>query len=168
MAIWGCLMDSPALTASGRDRVVRHCEDYIAWYEKVKANARRLDYLLQISTIVFSAITPLLVLSPGVPPVLQALPATVAAVAAGLQGVFKFRERFLGFALAGELLKAEKLRFEIRTEAVSPADPNYVAILDEFAEHINQIVLDETREWRRQMSAPKGAPVTAEGVRATG
>lgn len=160
-------MTSPALTTSGRDRVVRHCEDYIGWYERVKANTRRLDYSLQASTIVFSAITPLLVLSPGVPPVLQALPATIAAVAAGLQGVFKFRERFLGFALASELLKAEKLRFEIRTDALAPTDPNYTAVLEEFAQHINEIVLDETREWRRQMSAPKGAPVAADSARAT-
>lgn len=160
-------MNSVALTVSGRDRVVRHCEDYIAWYERVKANARRLDYSLQASTIVFSAITPLLLLSPAVPPVLQALPATVAAVAAGLQGVFKFREKLLGFALAGELLKAAKLRFEIRTEALSPEDPNYAAVLAEFADHINRIVLDETREWRQQMSTPKRTPAAAENVRAT-
>jgi hypothetical protein len=158
-------MESPAPTALGRDRVVRHCEEYIAWYERVKRNTRRADYALQISTIVFSAITPLLILSPGVPLLLQALPATIATVAASLQGVFKFRERYLGLALAAETLKAAKLRFDVRMEALSPAAPDYAAVLSEFAEQVNQIVLDETRDWRRRMAPPRRTPVARDGIR---
>ena len=146
-------MNAPsAPIVPAHDHALTHCDQYIEWYQQVKDNARRLDYVLQTAIIGFSAITPLLILIDSLPPVLKALPATLAAIAAGLQGVFKFRERYLGFAMAGELLKAEKLRFELRMASLDPGSPAYFAEIERFAERMNSIVLTETEEWKRHLA----------------
>src|SRR5687768_11390972 len=141
--------DAQIAMPSARDRALAHCEIYIAWYDRVKTTSRRLDHVFQTATISLSAITPLLILISDLPAVLKALPATLAGIAAGLQGVFKFRERYLGFALAGELLKAEKLRFEVRAEALVPGNPDSAKAVEQFVKRVNRIVLAETEEWRR-------------------
>jgi hypothetical protein len=142
----------PAPIVPAHEHALAHCNRYIEWYQRVKDNARRLDYVLQTAIIGLSAVTPLLILIESLPPVLKALPATLAAIAAGLQGVFKFRERYLGFAMAGELLKAEKLRFELRMAALDPASTAYFEEVDRFAERMNRIVLTETEEWKRHFA----------------
>lgn len=146
------MSNDPEAIPPPHERALKHCDDYIAWYERVKTSARRFDYGLQCAIIAFSAATPLLILMETLPAVLKALPATIAAIAAGLQGTFKYRERYLGFAMAGELLKAERLRFQLRVLGLAPGDPRYSTEVERFASRVNKIVLTETGEWRRHLS----------------
>lgn len=53
---------------------------------------------------------------------LKATPAALAAMAAGVAGIFQWRESYPRFAYAGEALKSERLNFETRT--IADYDPN--------------------------------------------
>jgi len=64
-----------------------------------------------------SGLTPVLILWSDLPEVLKALPAALAAIAAGVVGVFQWRESYPRFAFVCEALKSERLKFETRTTA---------------------------------------------------
>jgi hypothetical protein len=111
------------LRASGaasyrHELLLRHplerCQKQINWYQDHSNQARVLFRVVQMSVIVLSALTPVLILLPDAPKVVQAVPPALAAIGAAATGFFQWRENWMRNAINAERLKSEKFKFEIR------------------------------------------------------
>jgi hypothetical protein len=83
--------------------------------------------------------------------VLQALPAALAAMAAGLAGIFQWRESYPRFAYVCEALKSERLKYETRTTTDYGQDLDDYQALNHFIIRMETLVMDEVSDWRTQM-----------------
>jgi hypothetical protein len=84
--------------------------DQLRWYEKKSAINKRYYYWSQWAVILFSALTPVLVV--GLPRTwnwVSACVSTVVAVGASATKVFKFQENWMVYRATAESLKQEKI-----------------------------------------------------------
>lgn len=136
------------------------CQSMIDWYDKKKRIPRNLFYVFQISAIVFSAITPILILWGELPKVIQALPAALVSIAVGLNAVFKWRENWALRAHTAESLKRELMKFSARASQKYNLNLSEQEVLDNFVDTIDVLTMSEVTEWKNtqiQMSeAQKG------------
>ena len=152
------------------------CDTMIGWYENKLTFARRCYYVFQSAVILLSGITPFLVLTPYLADqkALQALPATVAAIAAALITSYRWREDWVRYAVAAETLRSERIKFGTRTTepyAIKLTDDD---ALDNFVFRIEALAISEVAEWRSQIvqkandttgSPPAGAAPLAQASR---
>ncbi|MDY6941039.1 MAG: DUF4231 domain-containing protein [Cyanobacteriota bacterium] len=107
-----------------RTRALKYCQDLITDYQKTRRNSRNIYYMSQISTIILSGITPILVvverLDSG-PVWFKWLPVIFPAVAAIVSSIvtsFPFQENWIEANKIVELLEAEQEKFVL---GISPA-----------------------------------------------
>ena len=113
------LEDSPKSTQiiQGVETVLNYTQDLIEEYKKTRVDSRFFYYLLQVVTIIFSGVTPLLVLVDKLdtgPVWLTWLPVifpAIASIVASLSTAFPFEDTWLSANRATELLEAEKQEF---------------------------------------------------------
>ena len=91
---------------------LRRCEEQIRWYDRYSKREWRLFTLFQSAAIALAAATPVLILWSSVPKAVQALPAALASIAAGLVGTFRWLQNKTRFAFTAEALKSERILFE--------------------------------------------------------
>ncbi len=136
---------------SRRKKAIDRCAQQIEWYEAHGSRESFFYRFFQTCAIVFGGLTPILILWSDVPKPLQALPAALAAIAAGLVGVFQWQQNWVRFASTAEALKSELIRFETRTSpAYRPEVTDDVAI-DNFVQAVEALVLSETSGWHTQL-----------------
>src|SRR5215211_4665716 len=97
---------------------INACQASMKWFTKNKRIARNLYYTSHAAIITLSALTPVLILVTDLPKWAQALPAALAAVAAGMSSAFNWKENWIRRSTTLEFLIAEKTRYETRA---SPA-----------------------------------------------
>jgi Protein of unknown function (DUF4231) len=149
--------ESPTDAFLGRDRAGREAaaeerfHHQLDWYE-VHARRNRICWqVFQTATIVLGGLTPVLVLWSNVPKPLQALPAALASISAGLAGVFGWRDDWIRFAHTAEALKTERTLLTTRT------GPRYARAIDDdralenFVEAIEALASSEVSEWRSRL-----------------
>ena len=130
------------------------CAEQIAWYESHSRSAWRWFAIFQSVAIGLGAVTPVLILWTALPKPIQALPAAVASVAAGLVGTYGWLDAKARYAYAAESLKSERVLFATRT-------PPYGRRLGDeeatraFVAKIEQIAMTEVGEWRSAMARTK-------------
>ena len=129
-----------------RQYALKYCQESIDWYEKKKLTDRLLYQSMLVIAIVLSASTPLLILLTNTK-LVQAIVATLACIATGMNAAFQWNDSYARFAYASETLKAERLKFE--TGEYRTTDDESKAIED-FVDKISEIVVNETSEWRKQ------------------
>ena len=135
------------------DLALKTCKEHIAWFIKHKKEARLLYQTSQILVIALGSLTPILIMvseneSLAIPKWLQALPATVSAIVAGLSAIFHWRENWVSRAVALEALQSELFKFNTRTsEYYSPKIEPQEA-LDNFVRRIDRINQEELGNWR--------------------
>jgi hypothetical protein len=107
-----------------RTQALKYCQELIAEYKKTRRNSRNIYYTSQISTIILSGITPILVvverLDSG-PVWFKWLPVIFPAIAAIVSSIvtsFPFQENWIEANKTVELLEAEQEKF---TLGISPA-----------------------------------------------
>ena len=132
-----------------REKALQRYQDEIEWYERVKTRQRRLHYLLQVSIIVFSGLTPLLILIDGTPKVLQALPAAVAGMLTALNATFRAHENYARFAFVLEALKSEKFKFETRSTQDYGVNVDEQAALERLVGRMEELLINEVTDWRQ-------------------
>lgn len=100
-----------------RVRALRYCQDLIDDYKRTRRNSRNIYYISQISTTIFSGITPILVvverLDSG-PSWFKWLPVVFPAIAAIVSSIvtsFPFQEKWIEANKTVELLEAEQEKF---------------------------------------------------------
>jgi hypothetical protein len=128
-----------------RALALKRCDDQIHWYTKYGIWAGALYRTFQTSAVLLGAITPVLILWTELSLVLQALPAALASVSAGLVGIYGWQENKARFAYTAEALKSERVKYETRT-SVYRGDP--ARALSRFVARIEAIAMAETSEWR--------------------
>ncbi|MDQ3743965.1 MAG: DUF4231 domain-containing protein [Acidobacteriota bacterium] len=131
-----------------RQLAVEDCQKMIDWYEKNKRIPRRLYYTSQTATIVFSALTPVLILWTEMPKALQALPAALASIAAALAAVYRWRENWVLRAHTSEALKRELVKFRARASEHYRAGLDDQTALDNFVSRVESLAMGEVSEWR--------------------
>jgi hypothetical protein len=132
-----------------REKALNRYEAEIEWYEKAKRNQRRLRQLLQSSVIVFSGLTPLLLLIDNVPKFVQALPAATAAILAALNAAFRVSENYARFSYTLEALKSEKFKFETKAAEIYGTKVNDQKALERFVSKMEELIISEVVDWRQ-------------------
>jgi len=132
---------------------IETCEKHIDWFANHKKQARLLHHSSQVAVIAFGALTPVLIMisesvSPPIPKWLQALPAAIASIVAGLNAVFHPRENWVSRAVALEALKSELFKFKTRTSEFYSPEIDQQEVLDNFVQRIDRINQEELGNWR--------------------
>lgn len=124
------------------------CQTMIAWYDRKKRIPRNLFYVFQVSAIVLSAITPILILWSELPKAIQALPAALVSIAVGLNAVFKWRETWALRAHTAEALKRELMKYRARASQKYNQNFSEQEALDNFVDTIDTLTMNEVTEWK--------------------
>lgn len=139
------------LDTSPRGLALAQCQQHIDWYCRAKDRQRIAYQSFQAAVIVLSGLTPILILWTDLSEVVQALPAALAAIAAGLLGIFQWRANYVRFAYVCEALKSEKLKFETRTIADYDKGLDDHVALSNFVARMERLVMREVSDWRAEM-----------------
>ncbi|GET38209.1 DUF4231 domain-containing protein [Microseira wollei] len=100
-----------------RGRAIEYSQELINDYKETRRNARNIYYIFQISTVVLSGVTPILVLLDKIDSsstAIRWLPVifpAIAAVVTSISTSFPFQKTWLGANTAVELLEAEQEKF---------------------------------------------------------
>ena len=100
-----------------RERAIRYCQELIDDYKKVRVSARNGYYFIQISTIVLSGVTPILVLldkletTTGWTKWLPVVFPAIASIFTSISTSFPFEEKWVRANATVELLEAEQEKF---------------------------------------------------------
>jgi len=148
-----------------RDAALARCDEMIRWYQGKRRWTNVAFNLLQSTVIVLTATTPFLVLIDNVADkVVQALPATIVAIAVALLGSYKLRENWVRYTVAVEALRSEEAKYLTQTTPAYWKVPREEA-LNNFVLRIEGLALSEVEEWRKQMiqqpEEPKAGPRVA-------
>ncbi|MEM1171705.1 MAG: DUF4231 domain-containing protein [Cyanobacteria bacterium P01_H01_bin.35] len=165
------LEDSPKSIQimQGVETALSYTQELIEDYKKTRVESRLLYYLLQIVTIIFSGVTPLLVLVDKLdtgPVWLNWLPVifpAIASIVASISTSFPFEDNWLSANRATELLEAEQKKFVLGVTAGYRIPRNaeekerYKMTRDAMAKFINQVNTIHLKQLQEQEKAEKGA-----------
>jgi hypothetical protein len=152
--------EPPVNADESREQVaLRRCEEQIRWYDRYSKREWRLFTLFQSAAIALAAATPVLILWSSVPKAVQALPAALASIAAGLVGTFRWLQNKTRFAYTAEALKSERILFETRTPPHYGLDVTNDQAPAAFVGRIEQITMTEVGEWRADLA--RAAPAAS-------
>lgn len=144
-----------------RENALQYCQELIEDYKKSRQTSRNIYYVFQMATIVFSGITPILVLVDKLDigvvwfkwlPVI--FPA-VASIVASVVTSFPFQENWISANTAVELLEAEREKFILGvTQAYrcydiadeSQRKKKLKQAIENFINQVNQIHLKQVQE----------------------
>src|SRR2546421_3478222 len=100
---------------SRRKKAIDRCVQQIEWYEAHGSRESFFYRFFQTCAIVFGGLTPILILWSDVPKPLQALPAALAAIAAGPFRGFLDRAQMEGLSRAAESVINAFIKVDSRT-----------------------------------------------------
>jgi len=146
-----------------RTKALARYQSQVDFYEKTKKDARVRYYLLQLTAIISSAITPLLIVA-SVERWIQVAAPTVATISAGLLAAGQFKESWLRRARAVEALKSEFALLDTRSGKNYSAQIPEDKALETFILRMERICSDETGEWRRARIQTKNSQTAEPGV----
>jgi hypothetical protein len=162
----GRTVDSTVDIAEARRIALSYWQEQFDYYVKHAWNAKRLFFASQVLTIVLAALTPVLILGASgatwIPPWVQALPAALAAIIAGLSGTFRWQRNFAAFTTSMLLLESEHVKF--LTQATSeyqtiPGDlDSERRAISNFVQRIASITLNETQGWNELLLSFSSQP----------
>ncbi len=143
-------------TEDRRKKAVERYNDSVKWYERTKRDARVRYYIFQVAVIVLSGITPLIILATDSKLAQAAFPA-LAAICAGIVGIYQWQESWRRRATTLENLKSEYVKFDTRS-----GDDYALALTDDeaisrFVLKMESILEGEVSEWQR-IRGPKSEP----------
>ncbi len=165
------LEDSPKSTQimQGVETVLSYAQELIEEYKKTRVESRSFYYILQIVTIIFSGVTPLLVLVDKLdkgPVWLNWLPVifpAIASIVASLSTSFPFEDTWLSSNRAIELLEAEQQKFLLgvttgyRIPRNAEEKERYKMTRDAMAKFINQVNTIHLKQLQEQEKTEKGS-----------
>jgi hypothetical protein len=143
-------MQPESTDPSPRHLAIQRCEELIARYDSLRNRHRIAYHTLLVASLVLSGITPVLVLATGLSPVIQALPAALAAIATGVIGIFQWRDSYPRCTYVCESLRSEETKYRTRTTPAYSSDLADQQALNNFVMRVEAIVINEITDWRAQ------------------
>ncbi len=144
------MSNAPVMTEE--DYLESRLNDQIEWHDRKSGWNQQWYKWLQILTLVSAGLIPFVSAIPGdkfelaVRLVVAGL-GVVVAIAAGVQGLYRFQERWIEYRTTSETLKHEKFRYLTRTE---PYDGNNAfAVL---VERTEGLISQQNTRWQEQMA----------------
>ncbi len=138
-----------------REFALARADEQIAWYESHSARQWQAFSIFQSAAVALGGLTPVLILWSSLPKALQALPAALAAIAAGLVGVFRWPQNKTRYSFTAEALKSERVRYASRTGPYGGQRTDEEA-LESFVSRIEDISMTEVAEWRGDFARATG------------
>ena len=171
-------LESNPLTPA-REKALQYSQELIDDYKKIRGTSRSLYYTLQLATVVFSGITPILVLvdklDVGISwfkwlPVI--FPA-VASIVASIVTSFPFQENSVAANATVELLEAEQEKFVLGVtesyrcydiEDESQRQNKAKQAIENFIIQVNNIHLNQVQELSKTQSAEENTQLPVQSV----
>lgn len=124
------------------------CDCLMDRYLRWKIENLRNSVQAQRLTLIFTAITPVILLIPlDYVNLLGAAASAVAAIATGFQAISGWRDNYIRYGYVWHALQNEKFRYLTRaTKEYSDCDEEIAARI--FAKRIEQLVMAEVTDWR--------------------
>lgn len=117
--------------------------------QRLSATAFQWAYFFsQFAAVVFSGITPILILLDNTPKFVQAIPPAIASISAGL-AVYNWRSSGVRSRIALASLESERLNYELRVGSDYGSDRSDEEALANFRNKVTQINLGVLRDWER-------------------
>ena len=138
---------TPQKSFDRREAALNHCKK-LERGQKLSATSFQWAYFLsQFAAVVFSGITPILILLDNTPKYVQAIPPAIASIAAGL-AVYNWRVSGVRSRIAAESLESERLDYELRIGSKYGSHlPDDEALVN-FRDNVTKINLGVLREWQ--------------------
>jgi hypothetical protein len=143
-----------------RQAALQRIQELLARFDLRAAKAWRNYYTLQILTVALAALTPCMIIlwkeNPwlGLLNWLQLFFPAVAAIAAGLSAIFRWREDGVRFTNLAEGIRSQLWRYQTRSGDIGPALTEDQA-LDRLVTRIDEMIVQSTSQWAAaQLSAP--------------
>lgn len=130
--------------------------DQIDWYDRKSGWNQRWSKYLQIITLTAAGLIPFIsgVLEEAWAVRLGAgALGVVVVIAAGIQGVFRFQERWIEYRTTAETLKHERYRYLTRSVPYDTESPFGVLVT-----RIESLISQENTRWQQQMLGRAGDP----------
>lgn len=115
-------------------------------YEKAASAFQSSYFISQFIAVVFSGVTPILILMDNMPKYVQAIPPALASIAAGVS-VYNWRLNWARNRITSESLKSERLNFEMRVTAEYDSKLTDDVALGNFRRNVVNLHLQAMREW---------------------
>jgi Protein of unknown function (DUF4231) len=131
---------------------IERYEEQLDWYETHSTRDQNLFKGFQVLTLIFTALTPVLIAAGDVSPGIEAASSAVAAVCAGVLAVFNWRGNWVRFARTAEQLKSEKAYFDTRTSSAYAPTLTDEQALEAFMVRIESAALRETGDWGAELA----------------
>jgi len=138
-------------TGARSELALERCRYLIGFYDRLKRRNKIANEVSATIAIVFSGLTPVLILWSDLPEVLQALPAALAAVATGLSGIFQWKEHQTRFGYAKEALESERAKYQARATERYGSQVSDSDALESFVTRVEEILMTELSDWRASM-----------------
>ena len=151
--------------SKARTKALKYCDDLVKDYKKTRQQSQVLYYSLQLSTIIFSGVTPILVLVDKLEtgqPWLKWLPVicpAIASIVASIVTSFPFQELSIAANTTVELLEAEQEKFILGVgqsyrayDATSENEEQQKSIqaIENFIIEVNNIHLKQVQQQKNQ------------------
>jgi hypothetical protein len=141
---------------------------YIHVYARGSFWAGILYRVFQTLAVVFGALSSFLILfGDTIPKPIQALPASLAAVAAAVAGLYGWQQNFARKRATVEALQGELLKFDTRTSPAYGPKVTQEAALDTFVQRVVGLIQSETKVWSAQMGHGGGENTTEQTAQST-
>ena len=131
-----------------REKALEYCLE-LERGQRLSATAFQWAYFFsQFAAVVFSGITPILILLDNTPKFVQAIPPAIASISAGL-AVYNWRSSSVRSRIALASLENERLNYELRVGPEYGSGVSEEQALAHFREKVTQINLGVLRDWER-------------------
>ncbi len=134
------------------------CRYNMNWYQRHGLLAMGLYRGSQTLAVVLSAGAAILVLATELPKWVTALPAAVASLAAGLNGIYLWREDWVRWLATAQALRSELANYQCRHPERYGVNLSPDEALDNLVQRVQHLVDSETQQWEHiamQRSSPR-------------
>jgi hypothetical protein len=151
--------DKPVSAAERDNRhrqaaALRICRENMRWYQQHGLLAMTLYRGTQTATILLGAASAVLVAFTDLPKFVQATPAAVASLAAGLNGLYGWREDWVRWLATAQALRTELNNYEARNPDGYGTERGDSERLDHFVQRVDKLVTGETQQWQNLEMKP--------------
>lgn len=137
---------------SRQNKALEYCRKRMDWYGKHRDRNRMAFQMSQGLALTLSGLTPILIIWSDLPKTIQALPAAIAAILTGLNGIFHWRDNYIIFAYTWNHLANEKIKYVTRaTEDYGP-NVDSESALGNFISNVDKHIINEVEEWKAARS----------------